>query len=102
METADEGKHVMNSRVPPKLQWSLVALASAVVLQVLAGCGTTTATTLGTSSTPSGGIPCEETLRAGEYACVDGRLPRDHVERGCVVYGSVYSIDFWHCERDER
>jgi hypothetical protein len=41
-------------------------------------------------------------LRAGEYACVDGRLPRDHVERGCVVYGSVYSFDFWHCERDER
>ena len=32
----------------------------------------------------------------GEYACVDGRLPPDHVARGCVVYSSIYSIDLWH------
>lgn len=72
-----------------------------MVVQVLAGCGTTTAATSGTSSTPSD-IPCEQTIRAGEYACVDGRLPRDHVARGCVAYSSIYSIDLWHCERDER
>ena len=46
--------------------------------------------------------PCGETGTAGDYACVDDRVPRDHVARGCVLYSSVYRIDLWRCEPEGR
>ena len=76
---------------------SLVGLAVGAVL-ALGGCG---AAPSATSRQGSAG-PCAETALPGQYACVDGRLPRDHVARGCGVYASMYSIDLWRCEAEER
>ena len=75
----------------------LVALAVGAVL-ALAGCG---AAPNATSRQGSAGS-CAETAQRGEYACVDGRLPRDHVARGCGVYASMYSIDLWRCDAEQR
>jgi hypothetical protein len=75
----------------------LLVLTLGAVL-ALTGCGATP------TATPreAAAEPCGETGTADDYACVDGRRPRDHVARGCVLYSSVYSIDLWRCEPASR
>ena len=80
---------------------SLLVLTLGAVL-ALTGCGATPIST--STSTPryAADEPCGETSTADDYACVDGRLPRDHLARGCVLYSSVYRIALWHCEPEAR
>ena len=74
----------------------LVSMFGAVL--ALTGCGATPTA----SPRDAADEPCGETGTADDYACVDGRLPHDHVARGCVLYSSVYSIDLWRCEPEGR
>ena len=82
---------------------SLLVLNLAAVLAI-AGCGATPTEATPPEATPTairrdvGDEPCGETGTPNDYACVDGRVPRDHVARKCVLYSSIYSIDFWRCE----
>ena len=77
---------------------SLLVLTVGAVL-ALTGCGAAP------TSTPrfAADGPCGEISSTGDdYACVDGRLPQDHLARGCVVYSTVYRVALWHCEPPGR
>ncbi len=77
---------------------SLLVLTIGAAL-ALTGCGSTP------TATPrfAADEPCGEISSTGEdYACIDGRLPRDHAARACVLYSSVYRIALWHCAPQGR